>query len=186
LGIDLTKRLLLLTGGPGVGKTTLLLKIVEGLGAEGYCVGGMISREVRSHGIRVGFEILDLESSAHGWLAHVDQKAGPRVGRYRVNLADLDGLGAGAILKAVDSCDVVVIDEVGPMELFSKKFEETVRKAAESGKLVVGIVHWKARSRLIDEIKTREDAQVFAVTVENRDRLHKIVVEKALEFLGRD
>lgn len=182
----MTKRLLLLIGNPGVGKTTLLLKVVEELRAEGYCVGGMISREVRSSGIRVGFEVLDLESSAHGWLAHVDQKNGPRVGRYRVNLADLDSLGAGAILEAIDSCDVVVIDEVGPMELFSKKFEEAVRKAAESGKLVIGIVHWKARSRLIEETKTSEDAEVFTITTENRDSLHKLVVEKALELLGHD
>jgi nucleoside-triphosphatase len=185
MGIDLAKRLLLLTGNPGVGKTTVLLKVVEGLRVEGYRVGGMISREVRSSGIRVGFEILDLESSARGWLAHVDQKIGPRVGRYGVNLVDLDNLGVGAILKAVDSCDAVAIDEVGPMELFSKKFEEAVRKAVESGKLVISIVHWKARSKLIDEMKTREDAEVFAVTAENRDNLHTIVAEKALRFLRR-
>ena len=182
----MTKRLLLLTGSPGIGKTTALLKVVELLRTEGYRVGGMISREVRSSGIRVGFEILDLESSAHGWLAHVDQKTGPNVGRYRVNLADLDSLGAGAILKAVDNCDVVAIDEVGPMELFSKKFEKAVRKAVESSKLVVGIVHWKAKSRLIDEMNARGDTQVFTVTVDSRGNLHKIVVEKALEFLGHD
>jgi len=182
----LTKRLLLLTGSPGVGKTTVLLKVVEGLRAEGYHVGGMISREVRSRDIRVGFEILGLESSAHGWLANVNQKTGPRVGRYRVNLADLENLGAESVLKAAESCDVVVIDEVGPMELFSRKFEEAAEKAVESSKLVVGIVHWKARSRLIDEMKAREDAQIFIVTIENRDSLHKIVLGKALEFLGRD
>ena len=68
------KRVLLLTGTPGVGKTTVLAKTVVALNAKGYNVGGMISREVRQDGIRIGFEILDLTTSKRGWLAHVDQK----------------------------------------------------------------------------------------------------------------
>jgi len=71
----LPKRVLLITGSPGVGKTTLLLRIVEALKAKGYSVGGMVSREVRSCGARVGFEIIDLaDNTKRGWLAHVNQK----------------------------------------------------------------------------------------------------------------
>lgn len=80
----MAKRILLLTGSPGVGKTSVLLRIVESLKAKGYGVGGMISREVRVGGGRVGFEILDLNTGRTGWLAHVTQKHGPQVGRYRV------------------------------------------------------------------------------------------------------
>ncbi|MGB9756831.1 MAG: nucleoside-triphosphatase, partial [Candidatus Bathyarchaeales archaeon] len=128
------KRVLLLTGSPGIGKTTVLLKVVEALKGKGYSVGGMISREVRSCGARVGFEILDLCSNRRGWLAHVNQKVGPQVGKYRVNLNDLDGVGAEAILKAVRECDVIAVDEIGPMELFSERFRVAVGKAFESGK----------------------------------------------------
>lgn len=177
------KRVLLLTGSPGVGKTTLLLKIVDILRAKGYRVGGMVSREVRSHGARIGFEILDLASGKRGWLAHVNQKTGPQVGRYRVNLEDLDNVGAEAILKAVRECDVIAIDEIGPMELFSEKFKLAVREALKSGKLLVGVVHWKARDKLVDAVKSREDAEIFTITYENRDMLNQNVVEKALEFL---
>lgn len=115
---------MLLTGSPGVGKTTVLLKTVEALKAKGYNVGGMISREARVGGTRVGFEILDLTSSKHGWLAHVNQKSGPQVGKYRVNLEDLDEIGAEAIKKAVENFDVVAVDEIGPMELFSGRRRE--------------------------------------------------------------
>lgn len=177
------KRLLFLTGNPGIGKTTVLLRTVEALKAKGYSVGGMISREVRSCGARVGFEILDLGSSRRGWLAHINQKSGPQVGRYRVNMEDLDGIGAEAIVRAVEGFDMVAIDEIGPMELNSERFREAVRRAVESGKLVVGVVHWKARDRLIDEVKKREDAEVIVVRHENRNKLQQTITEKAVEFL---
>lgn len=171
--------MLLLTGSPGVGKTTVLLTVVEALKAKGYSVGGMLSREIRSCGARVGFQILDLSSGRHGWLAHVDQKSGPQVGKYRVNLEDLNSIGAEAIVRAVENFDVVAIDEIGPMELFSEKFKEAVKRAVKSGKPVVGVVHWKAQDKLIDEVKARDDTEVIVVSVENRAKLHKIVLEKA-------
>ena len=179
----LGKRVLLVTGSPGVGKTTVLLRVVEALKARGYSVGGMVSREVRSCGKRVGFEVLDLADGRRGWLAHVSQKSGPQVGKYRVNLEDLNSIGAKAIMEAVDKCDVIAIDEIGPMELFSEKFKEAVKRAVESGKLVVGVVHWKARDRLIEEVKKREDTEAFVVTSENRNKLHETIIGKAVEFL---
>ena len=178
-----TKRLLLLTGDPGVGKTTVLLKIVEALKARGYKVGGMVSREVRSCGSRVGFEILDLAGGGSGWLAHVGQKTGPQVGKYRVNLKDLDTIGAGSITKAIENSDVIAVDEVGPMELFSEKFKDAVRRALESRKLVVAVVHWKAQDRLITDAKNMKDAEIFTVTAENREKLPTTIAEKALIFL---
>lgn len=178
------KRVLLLTGSPGVGKTTLLLKVVDALKAKGYRVGGMVSREVRMGGTRIGFEIIDLASGKRGWLAHVNQKTGPQVGKYCVNLADLDCVGTEAILKAIGECDVVAIDEIGPMELFSEKFRKAVQEAIESGKLVVGVVHWKARDKLVDMVKMHPDTEIFTVTFENRDKLPQKIVNKALQLLA--
>jgi nucleoside-triphosphatase len=174
---------LLLTGNPGVGKTTVLLKVAGALKAGGYSVGGMISREVRSCGERVGFEILDLNSNRCGWLAHVNQPDGPRVGKYHVNLHDLEDIGVNSILKAAKECDVVCIDEIGPMELFSERFKEAVKQAADCGKLLVGIVHWRVRDKLIEEVRSREDAEIVEVTLENRNRLQETVVAKAVAFL---
>jgi nucleoside-triphosphatase len=180
----LRKRILLLTGSPGVGKTTVLLRTVESLRAKGFSVGGMLSREVRIGGVRVGFEILDLITGRKGWLAHVTQKQGPQVGRYRVNLADLESIGVEAITNAVASSDVIVIDEVGPMELYSHKFREATVKAVEGSKLVVGVVHWNVADSLITEIRCRDDVEVYLATMESREDLHLLVLKEALGFLS--
>ena len=177
------KRVLLLTGNPGVGKTAVMIKIVGALKEKGCCVGGIISREAREGGTRVGFEMLDLNSGISGWLAHVNQKAGPRVGKYRVNTEELDLVGAEAVAESVKNCAVTAIDEIGPMELFSEKFKDATRKALESSKPVLAVVHWKARDKLITEAKSREDAEIFTVTQENRDKLPEIITRKALEIL---
>jgi nucleoside-triphosphatase len=179
----LPKRVLLLTGNPGVGKTTVLMKAVKALKERGIHVGGMISREVREGETRVGFEILDLTGSRRGWLAHVSQKNGPQVGKYRVNIEDLNTVGAQAITEAVEKCEVIAIDEIGPMELFSERFKEAVRKALESHKLVLAVVHWKAQDTLINEAKKREDAETTSVTLENRESLHKQITGNALKIL---
>jgi nucleoside-triphosphatase len=176
---------LILTGSPGVGKTTVLTKAAEALKAQGYSVGGMVSREVREGGARVGFEVQDLASDRRGWLAHVDQKSGPQVGRYRVNLEDLDNIGVAAIRDAVDGCNVVAIDEIGPMELFSGKFREAARRALESSRLVIAVVHWRAQDRLILGAKNREDAETVVVTVENREKLPAMLASRAIEFLDQ-
>jgi len=159
------------------------MKTVNALKERGICVGGMISREVREGGTRVGFEILDLSSGRRGWLAHVNQKAGPRVGKYRVNIEDLNTVGAQAITEAVEKCEVIAIDEIGPMELFSERFKEAVRKALESHKLVLAVVHWKAQDALINEAKRREDAETTSVTLENRESLHKQIIGNAIKIL---
>jgi nucleoside-triphosphatase len=179
----LQKRVLLLTGNPGVGKTTVLTKTVEALKAEGIGVGGMISREAREGKMRVGFEILDLTSNKHGWLAHINQRTGPQVGKYHVNLEDLENIGATAIVEAAEKCDVIAIDEIGPMELFSQKFKQAVKQALESRKVVLAVVHAKARDQLINEVKRREDAEIFTVTLINRDSLSEELIKRALEIL---
>ena len=183
LGEPTLKRVLLITGSPGIGKTTILVKTVTILKEKGYCVGGMISREVREGGTRVGFETLDLSSQKRGWLAHINQKTGPRVGKYRVNLGDLEAVGVQAITEATKNCDVIAIDEIGPMELFSQKFIDVTRRALESHKLVIAVVHWKAQDSLINDAKNREDAETVTVAPENRDQLSAMIVEKALQFL---
>jgi Predicted nucleotide kinase len=102
------------TGKPGVGKSTLVMKSLDQLDC---VVGGMLTKDVRVRGKRVGFELRDLRCGALGTLASLEG-AGPRLGRYHVNLHDLEEIGAAAIEDAVLRADIVVIDEVGAMELF--------------------------------------------------------------------
>lgn len=179
------RRVILVTGRPGVGKTTVLLRAVEMLKAKGYKIGGIITREIREHNMRVGFEIQDIYTGKKGWLAHVNQPTGPQVSRYRVNLEDLDDVGASAIFDAVKNADIVIIDEIGPMELFSKTFKDAVTYAVESGKPVVGTIHFRARDPLINMLKTSQDTEILEVTLANRTHLHKLIVNKVVQFMQR-
>lgn len=179
------KRLLLITGSPGVGKTTLLLKVIEVLRAKGYRVGGMISRDVRISGSRVGFEVTDLKSDKKGWLASVQQERGPQVGKYRVDIDDLNEVGVKAVLEACEKLDVAIIDEMGPMELFSEQFRETVKKAVESKKLVVSTIHLKMGNELIEGIKKREDAEIHILTYANREHVLETIIREALDYLSK-
>lgn len=177
------KRLLFLTGRPGIGKTSVLLRAAEELKRKGYRVGGMISREIREKGIRIGFEIIDFHSGKKGWLAHVNQPTGPKLGKYRVNMELLNLLGAGSIQDAVQNAQIIIIDEIGPMELFSKAFKDSVNEAIKSGKLLLGTIHFRAYDPLINLIKSRDDAEVIEVTYENRVSLHKTLIEKSIKAL---
>lgn len=172
------KRLLFVTGRPGIGKTSVLLRAVKGLKSKGYRIGGMLSREVREKGVRIGFEIVDFHSGRKGWLAHVRQPVGPKVGKYRVNLNDLNLIGAGSIRDAAKNAQIIIIDEIGPMELFSQAFREAVIEAMKSGKPLLGTIHFKARDPLINMIRNMEDAEIIEVTYENRASLHNVLIEK--------
>ncbi len=174
---SLPKRVLLLTGAPGVGKTTALIKTAEALKARGISVGGMISREARRNNNRVGFEIIDLTSGGHGWLAQING-VGPSVGKYHVKLPDLENIGVQAITNAVERCQVIAVDEVGPMELYSKQFKQAVMQALDSGKPMLAVVHAKAKDPLIEAAKRRADAEVYTVTLVNRDALPKQLADK--------
>lgn len=177
------KRLLFITGRPGTGKTTVVLKAAEGLKAKGYRVGGVISKEARLEGRRVGFEIIDLGTGVKGWLAHEEQRTGPQVGKYRVNLNDLDSIGANAVLWASKNADVVVIDEIGPMELFSQAFRKAVSEVLSSNKLVLAVIHHSARDPLVESIKKRNDLFMATVDLANRNGLHNILIQNALQYL---
>ncbi|UCG45342.1 MAG: NTPase [Candidatus Bathyarchaeota archaeon] len=179
------KRLVFVTGRPNIGKTSVLRQAVSILETDGYTIGGMISREVRDQGVRVGFEIVNLITQQKGWLAHIKQPRGPRIGKYRVNMNDLNVIGATSILEATSGADVIVIDEIGGMELRSAEFRKAADSAVNSSKPVIGALHSTIRDPLIDSIRSSSDAEILEVTVENRGSLHTVIVDRVAQFLAR-
>jgi nucleoside-triphosphatase len=148
-----------------------------------YDVGGIICREVREGGLRVGFEIMDLSTGQRGWLAHVNQSTGPKIGKYRVNLTDLDVIGAGSILDSLQNADMLAVDEIGPMQLLSPAFSNALLKAVESSKPMLGTIHYRLSNYLVDRIKMMEDTEILKVTYENRENLHNLMANKIIEYL---
>lgn len=166
-----------LTGIPGVGKSTVIRRVVDELENRGFSVGGMLTSEVRTpEGVRKGFEILDLQTQRRGILASVDSVGGPRVGKYRVNLIDLDGVGASAISAAVKTVDIVVVDEIGSMELHSAAFKQALREALASSRVVIGTIHRSARDPILEELRRNPKVTILEVTAENRSNLHARVL----------
>lgn len=96
---------ILLTGTPRVGKTTLVKRVVEGTRERG--AGGFYTEEIRDRGDRIGFKILTLDGR-EGLLAHVSHKSRFRVGRYHVNIKDLEDIAVRSILDSLDKKLIVI------------------------------------------------------------------------------
>lgn len=163
-------RLVLLTGRPGSGKTTVVSKVVLRLRTDGLSVGGVLSKERRSHGTRVGFEMVDLSTGGHETLAGTTSE-GPRMGRYRVNLKGLAEFAAPALTRALSEGDVVVCDELGPMELISPEFRRAAEGLLSSDRPCLVVVHGEMADPLLERIKAAPDAQLLEVTDQTRDSL---------------
>jgi nucleoside-triphosphatase len=178
------KPLILITGPPGIGKTSILRRTVTELKNRKHDVGGMVCREVREAGIRVGFEIIDLSTGARGWLAHVNQPTGPKIGKYRVNMTDLEVIGVGAVLDAIQKADILAVDEIGPMELSSTAFNTALVKAVESSKPMLGTIHYGLSNPLVNSIKTRDETEILKVTHKNREDLHILIANRITDHLA--
>lgn len=163
-----------ITGNPGVGKSTVLRNVLKKL----TCTyGGMTSADIRVKGERVGFEIRDVATGEQGILAH-KQGSGPRVGRYHVNLEDLNNIGVVAIRNAM-SLELIVIDEIAPMEFKSQEFVRAVEEALSSEKNMLVVLHQKSAHPLAGRI--RKEFHVYTVTLENRESLVSEIAEKIIK-----
>jgi len=154
----------LLTGSPGTGKTTVIRKAVAGTEIK---AGGFYTEEIRSGGIRQGFRIVTIDGH-DAILAHVDNPSRHRVSKYGVDIANLEDIGVDAIERAVTESDLIVIDEIGKMELFSPRFRAAALKAINSGKKVLGTIMFNQHP-FADEVKGRPDVKVTEVTRNNHE-----------------
>lgn len=164
--------LIILTGPPGVGKTTVVTRIVYELRKSGLSVGGVYSKERRSGRVRTGFDMTDLLTGERQVLADLKGE-GPRLGRYRVNLSTLANFASAAINEACARADIVVVDEVGPMELLSPEFRRSLKSVLNSRKPCIIVVHRTMNDPLVDEIRETPAAVSFEVSLQNRDALVK-------------
>lgn len=167
-------RRFLLTGMPGSGKSTVVRRCVERLRAGGLTVGGISTPEVRRGGRRVAFEVVDLATGRRGLMASVDIRSPHRVGRYGVDVEGFEAVALPALRYAEESCDVICIDEIGRMELYSKAFEEVVMRILEGVKPVIAVVHRRYAEAY------RRYGELLWVTRERVDQLVSYIVGRLL------
>lgn len=163
----------LLTGRPGTGKTTVIRKALSLLQLK---TGGFYTQEIRLAGVRKGFKIITLDGE-EAILSHVDFHTKTRIGKYGIDLEALDSVGVSSIYRAMETADLIVIDEIGRMELLSLRFREVILKAFNSGKKILASIMLNPHS-FADNIKKRPGVKLIQITAENREAiLHDLLRE---------
>lgn len=138
--------------------------------------GGFYTQEIREKGERTGFEIITLSGEKRA-MALKGQQSQYHVGHYGVDINAVDTVAAGAILDAISHKEIIVIDEIGRMELFSGSFRSGVLKALDSGKPVIGTIMEKPDA-FADSVKARNDVEIIRLTEKNRDGIPALLKTK--------
>jgi len=165
------KRALLLTGKPGTGKTALIKEALARTKVEG---GGFYTEEIRTGGTRQGFRIVTLDGQ-EAILAHVGISSSYQVSKYKVDTDSLNRVGVSVLRQALKESDLIVIDEIGKMELLSPQFRETVTQVINSGKKVLGTIMLNPHP-FADEIKHHPEVETLPVTRDNRTEVMRTVL----------
>jgi nucleoside-triphosphatase len=166
---------LLVEGRPGAGKTTALSHLSQLLRDAGMPLCGFLTKELRQGRSRVGFEIESFDGE-RGVLAHVNLAGPPRVGRYGVDLEAFERVALVGVDRPREEC-VVLIDELGKMELASKRFREAVIALFDQPVPIVATVQI-SRHPITDALKRRPDVETLRLTASNRDRLPGELAER--------
>jgi len=161
------KKALLLTGQPGTGKTALIKEALARTKVEG---GGFYTEEIRTGGIRQGFKIVTLDG-LEAILAHVNISSPYQVSKYKVDTDNLNRVGVSVLRQALEESDLIVIDEIGKMELLSLQFREVVTQAVNSCKKVLGTIMLNPHP-FADEIKRHPEVETLLVTRDNRTEVY--------------
>ena len=169
------KPVYLLTGQPGAGKTRIIKQAIAEMKGK---AGGFYTEEIRSQGVRQGFKLVTLEGQT-AILAHINFHSPYRVSKYGVDVDSLDKVGVSALNQAAQECDLVVIDEIGKMELFSTKFREAVSNILNSGQRLLGTI-MLSPNPYADAIKRQPQVNLVTVTRTN----HQQVLEELRDWLN--
>lgn len=171
---------ILITGQPGVGKTTLNRGVAQRL--QRYHPAGFYTEEIRAKGVRQGFRLVTLDGREQ-LLSHVDYPGPHRVAHYGVDVEGFERLLDQLDLRHASSA-VIILDEIGKMESFSSRFKEEVTALLNSEKTVVATIALKG-DEFIQGIKQRTDCRLVTVTPSNRDLLVETISEEILASLGK-
>ena len=162
---------ILLTGRPGIGKTTVIMRLRELVANRD--MAGFYTEEIRGDGQRLGFQIVTM-SGKSGTLAHVNILSRQRVGKYGVDVVGFEKL---ALPELATPCDLVLIDEIGKMECFSDAFVDAVQRLLDGSTPVVATVASQGAGFIAD-VKARTDIELIEVTLGNRDGLPPSIAEQ--------
>ena len=168
----------LLTGQPGTGKTTIIKNVLAYIKTP---AGGFYTQEIRQGGVRVGFEIVTLKGEKAP-LAHANVKSPYKVGNYGVIAENIDRVAVASLKDALKENNLIVIDEIGKMELFSEEFKKTVISCLDSDNIVLGTVT-EAKLSFAEEVSKRDDVHLIYLSAKNRNQVAEDLNEAIWELV---
>lgn len=166
-----------ISGMPKSGKTTAIRRLIKELESQGYAVGGFVSPEIKEHGTREGFYVEDIATGKTALLASITGE-GPKISKYHVNVGSFEDV-ALECLRNAKKYDVLVIDEIGRMELESVKFGDVLEEILRGPKPVIASLH----SDFVHEYENF--GRVYAMTDINRNAVEVDVLNSILQVLGK-
>jgi nucleoside-triphosphatase len=176
----------ILSGKPGIGKTTIIHALAAYLTQAGYKVGGIVSPELTENGKRTGFNIRDLTTGREETMAHTTAESPMRVGGYRVLAHNIDAVCGEAFPFAFQYAQVILVDEIGPMELFSQGFKHYVKQTFQQPQPVVAVVHTKANQKFIRGLLKTKASSSWNVSHENRDLIPRQLFQHLTAYLNQN
>lgn len=168
--------MILLTALPRTGKSTAIAKIVAMLGKKNC--GGFYTEEIRENGERVGFKIKSLNGE-EGILAYISLDSKYKISKYGVDLDTFEKICLKEIERAISSDYIkyIIIDEIGPMQLFSEKYKKMLIDLTKFNKPVIGTIFYNPYEWL-DDFKKNQNVKLVELNFENRNQMPlKIVSE---------
>lgn len=173
---------ILVTGPPGVGKTTLVNKIGKVLMDKGSNVAGFYTEEVRVQGTRIGFDVVTIDGQRRSVLARtmLDKPSKFCVGKYMVDVASFESTALGVLTT---ECDIMIIDEIGKMESFSEDFQKAVKDVFREHRAMIIATIPIAKNKplpLVDELLKQQRHTLFTVSKSNRDALVNTIIDHVL------
>lgn len=165
---------ILLIGLPGTGKTTVIQSLIEKISYMNPA--GFFTTEIREGKNRVGFNLVGLNGE-QSILAHTRYTGYYQVGRYKVDIEGFeDFLDRLNLLECLSP--IIIIDEIGKMECFSKRFCEIITQLLSGEKLLIATIAVKGGG-LPAQVRKRKDCNLIPLTKENRDILPARLEEMA-------
>jgi nucleoside-triphosphatase len=155
---------ILVAGTPGSGKTTLIKKVAAELATP---FSGFFTAEIRVRGQRQGFNI-ESYSGKRAIMAHIDIDSPYRVGKYGVDVASFEKIALPEVESAKEKKRLLIIDEIGKMELFSEKFKRLLLDIFNSDiKMLATIMH--KPNPFCDKLKKMPGTKIYTISREKDD-----------------
>ncbi|MGG4351007.1 nucleoside-triphosphatase [Paenibacillus lautus] len=174
------KHAFLLTGEPRIGKTTMIKQLIHAIGTD-FC-GGFYTEEITNSSERIGFKCVSVRGDSVE-IAHVENPSSTRIGRYGVDVEAFEDFAVKILEDALSSKKIIVIDEIGLMQMLSASFKKIVQEIIGDHRIVLGTIPLESHPE-IDKIKYRKEVRIISLNEFNRDTISETLLQdivKALE-----